>query len=89
MQNVKDSETVRVEADRTLNEISDVVNEIKKMSPNSSREYIYQVVNFLQGVAEKYEEATKQEKRATASLLAAEDSNTWKLWETCRHSGNL
>ena len=42
------------------------------MSPESSQEYIQQVVMSLLGATEMYEEATKQQKRATASLLAAE-----------------
>ena len=42
------------------------------MSPESSQEYIQQVVMPLLGATEMYEEAMKQQKRATASLLAAE-----------------
>ena len=42
------------------------------MSPESSQEYIQQVVMSLLGATEMYEEAAKQQKRATTSLLAAE-----------------
>ena len=56
------------------------------MSPESSKEYIQQVVMSLLGATEMYEEATKQ-KRATASLLSAEALmlevlvDTQTLWE--------
>ena len=87
MQNVKASERACIAAENKARQISDIVNEIKEMSPESSQEYIQQVVMSLLGATETYEEATKQQKSATASLLAAEavmlevlgDAQT--LWE--------
>ena len=72
MQNVKASERAHTAAEKKARQISDIVNKIKQMSPDSSQEYIQQVVRSLLGATEMYEEATKQQKRATASLLAAE-----------------
>ena len=72
MQNVKSSERAHIAAENKARQISDIVNEIKEMSPESSKDYIQQVVMSLLGATEMYEEATKQQKRATASLLSAE-----------------
>ena len=86
MQNVKASERACIAVENKARQISDIVNKIIQMSSESSEEYIQQVVMSLLGATEMYEEATKQ-KRATASLLAAEavmlevlgDAQT--LWE--------
>ena len=72
MQNMKASERAHIAAENKARQISDIVNEIKEMSPESSQEYIHQVVMSLLGATEMYEEAMKQQKRATASLLAVE-----------------
>ena len=87
MQNVKSSERAHIAAENKARQISDIVNEIKEMSPESSQEYIQQVVMSLLGATEMYEEAMKQQKRATASLLSAETlmlevlGDTQTLWE--------
>ena len=87
MQNVKASERAHIAAENKARQISDIVNKIKEMSPESSQEYIQQVVMSLLGATEMYEEAMKQQKRATASLLATEAvmlevlGHTQTLWE--------
>ena len=61
------------------------------MSPESSQEYIQKVVMSLLGATEMYEEAMKQQKRATASLLPAEAvilevlGDTQTLWEAMKN----
>ena len=52
MQNVKASERARIAAENKARQISDIVNEIKEMSPESSQEYIQQVVMSLFGATE-------------------------------------
>ena len=52
MQNVKASERAHIAAENKARQISDIVNKIKEMSPESSWEYIQQVVMFLLGTTE-------------------------------------
>ena len=49
MQNVKASERAHIAAENKARQISDIVNKIKEMSPESSQEYIQQVVMSLLG----------------------------------------
>ena len=60
MQNVEASERAHIAAENKARQISDIVNKIKEMSPESPQEYIQQVVMSLLGATEMYEEATKQ-----------------------------
>ena len=64
MQNVKASERARIAAKNKARQISDIVNEIKEMSPESSQEYIQQVVMSLLGATNK-----RQQNNRKAPLL--------------------